>query len=229
MEDPERMLDQFDNDASPLAKALLREGRDYCAPDHVRKHTLATLGVAASTGIVGSALAWTSARSFATKAVLALSTAGLLSAVPIGYTIISRHSHQVTTPAVAPVVPAAAPEAPPAPSVAPLPATNPERPQPTAVRSVARTSNSGLRDEIAALDAVRSSLTNNDPVGALSFLAAYFRSFPRGRLHPEAEVLRIDALAKAGHKESAQRHARDFLKRHPNSLLTARVRPYAEP
>jgi hypothetical protein len=62
----------------------------------------------------------------------------------------------------------------------------------------------------------------------LSFLGAYFRTFPRGRLHFEAEVLRIHALAQAGQSDMAKRHAREFLKRHPNSVLTARVRPYAE-
>jgi hypothetical protein len=82
---------------------------------------------------------------------------------------------------------------------------------------------------VAALDAVRSTLANDDPKGALSFLAAYFRTFPRGRLRYEAEVLRIDALAKAGRSDTAKRHARELLRRHPNSVLAARVRPYAEP
>jgi hypothetical protein len=48
-------------------------------------------------------------------------------------------------------------------------------------------------------------------------------------LRLEAEVLRIDAQVKAGRLDIARRHAREFLKRHPSSVLTARVRPFAEP
>jgi len=98
---------------------------------------------------------------------------------------------------------------------------------PASARAPATTS-SALRAELAALDAIRATLANDDSTGALSFLATYFRTFPRGRLHPEAEVLRIDALAKAGQADGAKRYAQEFLKRHPNSVLTARVRPYAE-
>lgn len=229
MEEPERMIDQ---NTSPLARALLHEGRAYRAPDHVRKHTLVTLGVAASTGIVGTALAWISARSITTKAVMALSAATVLTAIPIGYTLIQHHGAAAPVAApVAPDMPVIEPAPSPATVPAPIQAPAPERVEPT-VRAAVRApvpSSSALRDETAALDAARSRLANNDPAGALASVSAYFRSFPHGRLQPEAEVLRIDALAKAGHTASAQRHAREFLKRHPNSLLTARVRPYAEP
>jgi outer membrane protein assembly factor BamD (BamD/ComL family) len=99
---------------------------------------------------------------------------------------------------------------------------------PPAPAQASATTSSALRAELAALDAVRSTLANDDPAGALSFLAAYFRTFPRGRLRYEADVLRIAALAQAGQRDTARRYALKFLKRHPNSVLTARVRPYAE-
>ena len=108
-------------------------------------------------------------------------------------------------------------------------ATNSPAALPPAPTRASAPSNSALRAELAALDAVRSTLANDDPAGALSFLGAYFRTFPRGRLGLEAEVLRIDAQVKAGRLDIAKRHAREFLKRHPTSMLTARVRPYAEP
>ena len=82
-------------------------------------------------------------------------------------------------------------------------------------------------DGRAALDAIRSTLANNDPAGALSFLDAYFRTFPQGRLTLEAEVLRIDALAQSGRLVLAKRSAQEFLRHHPNSVLNARVQPYA--
>jgi hypothetical protein len=43
----------------------------------------------------------------------------------------------------------------------------------------------------------------------------------------EAEVLRIDALARSGRLAQAQTRAASFLARHPNSVLAARVRRIA--
>jgi outer membrane protein assembly factor BamD (BamD/ComL family) len=88
--------------------------------------------------------------------------------------------------------------------------------------------NSSLRAELAALDAVRSTLASGDSAGALSFLDAYFHTFPRGRLRPEAEVLRINALAKDGRLDDARKYAQEFLRRRPNSVLAARVQPFAK-
>jgi TolA-binding protein len=113
----------------------------------------------------------------------------------------------------------------------PVPAAN----APIAATSPARTSggsgsaSSSLRAELAALDAARSTLAEGNFVGALSFLDAYFRTFPRGKLHPEAEVLRIDALAKAGRMSDARKYAQQFLRRHPSSVLAARVQTLAGP
>jgi hypothetical protein len=128
-----------------------------------------------------------------------------------------------------------APVAPPSPAPA-MPAAplrlSPPLDGPSAVPAPslrAPTRSSALRAELAALDAVRTTLAKDDPSRALSFLTAYFRNFPQGRLRFEAEVLRIDALAKAGQTNAAGLHAREFLKRHPNTVFTARVRPYAEP
>jgi len=85
------------------------------------------------------------------------------------------------------------------------------------------TAGSALRAEVAALDAVRSALANGDSVGALFFLDAYFRTYPRGRLNPEAEVLRIESLARGGRNSTARTYAKEFLRRHPNSVFAARV------
>jgi hypothetical protein len=42
----------------------------------------------------------------------------------------------------------------------------------------------------------------------------------------EAEVLRIDALDRAGQAEAARRHAEMFVQKHPKGVLTGRVRRY---
>ncbi|MET0795140.1 MAG: outer membrane protein assembly factor BamD, partial [Polyangiaceae bacterium] len=83
-----------------------------------------------------------------------------------------------------------------------------------------------LAAELSALDAARSSLSAGDPKAALSALDAYSRTFPRGRLGLEAEVLRIDALAKSGQTAAARSRAEAFIKRHPDSVLASRVRGY---
>jgi hypothetical protein len=229
MGEPERLLDQS---TSPLELALLQEGRAYCASEDLRTHTLRALGLAASVGLAGSVLAWLSARSLTAKLVLALSTATLLGAIPASYLLLvgSGAPARTTSPPsptmptqVAPTIPAAAFSDP-----APVRTTDSPAALPPPPTRASAPANSALRAELAALDAVRSTLANDDPAGALSFLGAYFRTFPRGRLHLEAEVLRIDALAKAGRLEDAKRHAQAFLKRHPNSVLTGRVRPHAE-
>lgn len=86
-----------------------------------------------------------------------------------------------------------------------------------------------LRAELAALDAARAKLSSGSPQGALAALDEYGRSYPRGLLRLEAEVLRIDALAQAGQTEAAKARASAFLRQHPKGVLAARVRRYAEP
>jgi hypothetical protein len=229
MMEPERLLEQT---TSALERALLQEGRAYHVPDRVHARTLSALGLTASVGLGAALLMWWSARSWAAKIVLGLSTVTLVAGIPVGYVLLTRDA-----PAPQPIAPptharpAPIPVAPPAPplaAAAPAPAVDTPATPPAPARPAGPAS-SALRAEVAALDAVRSTLANDDPAGALSFLAAYFRTFPRGRLRYEAEVLRIDAWAKAGRPDAAKRHAQEFLKRHPNSVLAARVRPYAEP
>jgi hypothetical protein len=216
MEEPERILDKT---GSTLERALLLEGRGYSAPDSVRAHTL---------GLAGGLLAWLATKSLATKLMLALSTATLIAAMPVTYFLSTSRTPAPKTVRVPATVVAPAPASPvPAPPVMAAPAPAPTLPAPAPTRA-STPGSSALRAELAALDAIRSTLANDDPTGALTFVEAYFRTFPRGRLRFEAEVMRIDALAKAGRTQAAKRHAREFIKQHPNSVLTARMRPYAE-
>jgi hypothetical protein len=226
MDERKPMLDQT---ASPLERALLQEGRTYRASSDLHDRTLAALGIASSAGTVGGVLAWLAAKSLTTKVILALSTMTLLAAIPLGYVLLGHRAGAVPSPTAIPL--ASAITRPPALSAPSSSAPSPASEPPAAVKpatSVSATSGAALRAELAALDAVRSALANDNPTGALSLVATYFRAFPRGRLYPEAEVLRIDALAKAGQQSLAKRHAHEFIKRHPNSVLTPRVRPYAD-
>jgi hypothetical protein len=232
MDEPDRMLDQT---SSAFERALLQEGRCHPGTEQLRAHTLAALGLAGSAGLAtGGVLAWLMAKAWTTKLLLAMSALAVLVAIPVSYVIIGRNAEPARAASASQAMvpqpsPAATVSQPP---VVPPPASTAAAVSPTTIQPSPARASAGasfpLRAELAALDAVRSTLANDDSAGALSFLEAYFRTFPRGRLHLEAEVLRIDALAKGGRRDAAKKYAEDFLRRHPNSVLTARVQPYAE-
>jgi TolA-binding protein len=164
---------------------------------------------------------------------LAISAAFVAGALPAGYYVWHRYHVPPPTPAEV-IVPAPVEARPSAQPAAPTPvqAATAEPPAPDTSSSVARPAKTdakpgvALAAELGALDAVRSALAQGDPGGALSLLDAYAKDYPRGRLELEAEVLRIDALARAGQTDLAKKRAETFLKRHPKSVLASRVRGY---
>lgn len=81
-----------------------------------------------------------------------------------------------------------------------------------------------LADEVVAIDAARAVLARGDARAALRALDGYDKTFPRGTLAPEAEALRIEALAASGDRAGAAARANAFLSAHPSSPLAARVR-----
>jgi TolA-binding protein len=129
----------------------------------------------------------------------------------------------VVAPARAPVAPRPKVQLPEAPAPVEEEEKAPARPAPRVERAP---SGSALTAELGALDEARSRLASGDASGALAKLDEYSRTYPRGRLVLEAEVLRIDALAKSGQQGAANKRAEQFLKRHPNSVLASRVRTY---
>jgi hypothetical protein len=230
MDEPERLLEQT---GSALGRAVLMEGRHYRVSNELRVNTLAALGLAATASVASvGALVWLATKSWTTKLLLAMSALTVVVVIPLGYVVL-RKQPRAMVPAAPAMVPRTAPATPPTQALdvesAPAPRAAGPVPsmQPSTTRAIPANPNSALRAELAALDAIRSTLANHDARGALSFLDAYFRTFPRGRLRLEAEVLRIDALAKAGRVEAAHRSAKEFIARHPNSVLTARVQTYA--
>jgi len=83
--------------------------------------------------------------------------------------------------------------------------------------------------EVAALDAARRALQRGNAPLALIELDRHTRAFPAGALSLEASVLRIAALSQTGRGSEAERLGRQFLERHPDSLLAAKVRAIIEP
>lgn len=89
------------------------------------------------------------------------------------------------------------------------------------------TGRSVLTRELAMLDAARSSVAAGNPVSALSLLDTYDTAFAGGVLRLEAEVVRVEALAKSGQTDRARERAQKFLRQHPASPLARKVRVYA--
>jgi len=198
----------------------------------------------ASTSIGATGVTSTAVGSLATiagvsgaKILVALSLAGMGTAVPLGYWALHHRSEppaivrrvaSARTAASAPdpvaVAPAAAPLPPQA--DADLPTAPVAAPGPR-LRSGARPAVS-LSQELAALDAARATLARGNAEGALFLLDGYDRSCPHGKMGIEAEILRIDALAKNGQAGDARRRAEQFVMRHPTSVLAVRARTYLD-
>lgn len=230
MNDPRRLRDEADSTVELL---LLEAGATYRSSDNARAKTLAALGLAGSAAVSAGALSLATStllgKASWTKLLL-FSGLGATVAAPVGY-VAWRHAHPqaiaVTAPAVAPRPTTAHVAAPLEPVRSAEDMAPPSAAPGPKVESRA-TSASVLAAELGALDVVRARLSNGDATGALAKLDDYSRSYPRGRLVLEAEVLRIDALSRAGQRDQARRRAEAFLRRHPNSVLATRVRGYTD-
>ncbi len=237
MSEPPRLRDEA---ASPVERALLEAGSSYRASAALHAKTMAAVGLAGSAAlaeVAGSTLSnfgWS-------KWLTSLSVLGATAAIPVGYYLLKDPT---PVPAVAPMTQMApkrvevAPPPPPVveapapvepkvteesklPQLAPQPQPQPQpqpNPKPVAQRAPS------LGREIDLIDTARAALSRGDSRGSLATLDAYSRLYPRGRLSMEAEVLRIDALERSGDADGARRRAEAFLRHHPKSVLSARVR-----
>jgi hypothetical protein len=222
---------------SALERALLRAGASYQSSASTRAKTLAALGVAGSATLLVGAAQSAMLPSFAKLTwgvvLAAVSVVGAATAVPLGYHAWQHHqtaAHRVS--AVGAAV-ARASEPPPhelpappiaaaiAPAVAATGGT--ESTVARAGRAAAHP-NVTLAQELSLVDAAQASLAEGDAAGALARLDAYERSYPRGRLELEADVLRIDALDASGQNDAARDRADVFLSRNPHSVLATHVR-----
>ena len=232
MNAPRRLLEE---NPSMLERELLTAGVSFGSSDAARHKTLAALGLvgtAAVSASVAAAASSSALQKFGVLKIIALSTVGVAVLTPVG--ILAFKQLDVPKPVTA-VVATPAPQdrpieqaPPPAPAVPSetLEAPTAEAPAP---KADARPASSGvLSAELGELDRARSQLADGDPKGALAVLDDYARTYPRGRLGLEAEVLRIDALAQSGDMQAAKKRAEAFLKRHPKGVLAPRVRRYLD-
>jgi hypothetical protein len=231
MNEPRRLLEE---NLSVLERELLTAGVSYGSSDAARHKTLAALGLvgtAAVSASVAAAASSSALQKFGMLKIIALSTVGVAVLTPVG--ILAFKQLDAPKP-VAVVVPPAPQERPIERSAAPPPAVPIETLEAPTVEAPApkadpRPAASGaLAAELSELDHARSKLADGDAKGALAVLDDYARTYPRGRLGLEAEVLRIDALAQSGDMRAAKKRAEAFLKKHPKGVLAPRVRRYLD-
>lgn len=233
MDEPRRLRDDAESTVELL---LLEAGASYKSSADARAKTLAALGLvgtaAVSAGAVGMGSSLLGKAGAGWAKVLLLSGLGAGVVAPVGYMTWNRlhsrpvESAKIAMPAEAPKSPAPELVVPPVPAQVPEPETA-ETPAVVAPRADTKaTSASALAAEVGALDAARAELTSGNPAGALTKLDDYSRAYPHGHLVLEAEVMRIDALAKNGQTDLAKKRAEAFLRKHPNSVLASRVRGF---
>lgn len=238
MNEPRRLMEESEN---TLERTLLRAGTSYRASASTRAKTLLSLGLASSAALTASgATASVLAKSAWTK-LFAISAIGAVTAFPILEEMLQEEAPVAAS--VAAVSPSPAPPARPQIAGSEKPAEQPllesARPEekvaeapavtarrPAVTRTTTRAPSPALAEELSALDGARAALASGDSRRALAQLEAYAKTHPRGRLQVEAEVLRIDALSRAGERQAAAKRAEAFLRRHPNSVLASRVRSY---
>jgi hypothetical protein len=245
MNDPDSVNSESESDVERL---LLRAGRAGAPASAKRRALLVASGATAASTLAaeGASAAAKAGSAFALKWV---GVVGLTAAGAAMGTVGWHEAHAVDPTAAAVVRPApepvarstprAAAVAPPsavfpAPSAAAIdeprrPVTPP--PSPLGSRQSSPplsaplpSSSSGLPRELAMLDRARAALAEGDPALALSMIDAYFARFERPELAPEATVLAIQALVRAGDRDAARRRASAFLAANPSSPYAARVR-----
>ncbi len=250
MTEPKRLLESSSNE---LERAVLRAGKSYGATDSARRATLTALGIGgASTLIASGAKAGWSLKHWLLSGVAG---AAVIGSAAVGVTWISDDETTaadssasqpavVTTPVEvveqeAPVdergekreTPSVEPQvfaAPATDSPSDEKASEPKKPTVSSTPAARADSSDGIAAELRSLDRARQALSTGNAARALSMLDAHAKEYPRGSLSLEAEVLRIQALARMGQRQAASSRAKAFLRRHPGSVFSSRVRRYVE-
>jgi hypothetical protein len=225
-------------------RALFKSAELDAPSAGAQTRTLAALGVsgaalsAAVTAASAQAAAVSTGKGLAAGKGLAFGK--LLAVLVIGGTAGGAALHyqaqfETAKPAVHAGAPAkpATPAAPVTPSPAAEPASSPEAsdisaapelaPEATKAAAVPARSEPDIALEIAALDRARRASESGNFSTALSELDQYERAFKRGRLRPEALLLRIQTLINKGDAAGAKALGTRFLARYPKSPLSPRI------
>ena len=209
---------------SALEQMLLTAARrDYPSFDlQLRMARALGIPAAVTASAAASAAAPAAVATSLSGSTLALLSVGVLAslvAAGFGVRAFVQRSSRAAEPAELPAIAApgagiAAPFSPPPAVVSAATSTTPE---PVAVTETA------VADEVRVLDLARAALREGAPARALEHLDDYAERHPHGALMPEAAVLRIEALMRAGRSGPAGSLARQFSARYPASPLRMRV------
>lgn len=239
---PDEMIPLERKTDDPFERALLRAARRERAPEGSDRRVLAALGAGGAGGF----------GALVTKYAARLGPKGALATIAIGATLVAVTHWAVTreparpaeiegppavsAPAVTPAAAADEPrsEATPSTRVEDLPSSRPPPPEPrptvaagAAPRPPGEVASGGLAREVALVEEARAALARGDAAAALGALDAHDREFSAGTLSPEARVLRVEALVRAGGEEQrreANRLGDALLEAHPSGPHARRVR-----
>ena len=253
MKEPERLLD---GDRHPEAQTLLAAGRDDAPTPGAMGRTLVSLGLGTAVATVAttSAASTTTAATGLVKGAstvslaviakwatgsLVLGAVVLVSALPIsGAKEGPTHTDARQFPQPAGAAPHRTAEAAPTafaettspprpePSRAVVLPSSPQR-RPTRPIDVSAAKPDSLSPEVALVDAARRALVRGDPGEALGHLNRHEREHPHGLLRPEAFVLRLEAMVRAGRSEAARELARRYLESNPRGAHAQSIRKIA--
>jgi hypothetical protein len=239
MRDPERIIHARSSDDA----VRLMQSVSHDAPSaQARARTLAALGIPATVALAGKAVAATALVTTTKWLIAGAGVAVVAFGLSRGIVNSSRsseadegaaaskwvHDKNIRPSIVAPTRPTDTSPQAGIGSSAPRKASPPERisnpAQMIAVTPEPVHTESQLVKEVAALDVARKAALAHEPARVLALLDAYQREFPGGALGPEAQVLRIEALAGSGQMDKARALARKLLKADPTAPLADRVR-----
>lgn len=85
-----------------------------------------------------------------------------------------------------------------------------------------------LSRQLELIDQARGAMQRGDAARALRLVDTYRSQFPRGSLHAEATVLKVEALMAAGQRTRARQIAEAFLSKAPDSAYARRLRSLIE-
>lgn len=252
MSDPERLLTASDNEIERLLLRSGRAQAPQDSRHRALVAATAALGASglvASTATAGGAAVKTgSVLSLKWLTFFGVTGLGAMTAaVAVSeHGLSSQHSHRLedltstvataAKPAYIPHAPPTATAQPPAPpddtaaaASAPPAVQAMAGPSPSTARTSipttpAASGESSVHAELGTLEQARRALAAGEPARALSLLDAYSASYPRGSMGPEATVLRVEALVRAGDPSAAARLGNAFLASNPQSPYAGRVR-----
>jgi TolA-binding protein len=231
----------------PDVAALLSRVKEPLPMESERQDALErrlALALAASHALEGSLAAKTLGASAFAKLVAFLTRKATIAIGMLGLGIgTGVVLHAVATPKVSPAevtsearVFASAPRAaieppvlaPPTASVSPT-VVSAAIPVSTAAPSAIKDPASSLAEERALLEMGRSALARGQSTDAVAAARKHERTFPRGKLTEEREVLMVQALAASGARDEAKARAARFAQSYPSSIFGPAVRAAASP